>query len=260
MAYEHSIRRYRNWYAKLLRLYSKPYYERFGEGMEQTFSDLLRERAEEERGLFGCALWMFVETSAGIIRENITFIIMQKSIIHLALATVSILMVPLVAMQFTSEVNWDLFDFAFMGTLIFGTGLVYQLIARKAGTVAYRAAVGVALTAAFLLVWINGAVGIIGNEGNPANLMYFAVLAVGLIGAFIARLEPRGMARALFATALVQMLVPVIALLILKSPFGAAGVVGVFGLNGFFAMLFVGSGLLFRRASATNTTEATKRT
>jgi hypothetical protein len=45
------MRRYRHWYAKLLRLYPKPYYERFGEGMEQTFNDLLRERAEEKRGL-----------------------------------------------------------------------------------------------------------------------------------------------------------------------------------------------------------------
>lgn len=63
MAFEDSIRRYRHWYAQLLRLYSKPYYARFGEGMEQTFNDLLRERAEEERGVLGCALWMFAETS-----------------------------------------------------------------------------------------------------------------------------------------------------------------------------------------------------
>ena len=78
MASEHSIARYRNLYAKLLRLYPKPYRERFGKGMEQTFSDLLRERRDAERGLFAFALWMFVETSAGIIRENITFIIVHN--------------------------------------------------------------------------------------------------------------------------------------------------------------------------------------
>ncbi len=118
----------------------------------------------------------------------------------------------------------------------------------------YRVAVGVALAAAFLLVWVNGAVGIIGNEGNPANLMYFGVLAVGVIGALIARLEPHGMARALFATAFAQMLVPVIALIIWQpqvTSWGAAGVVGVFILNAFFATLWLGSALLFRRASAT---------
>jgi hypothetical protein len=248
------MRRYRHWYAKLLRLYPKPYYERFGEGMEQTFNDLLRERAEEERGLFGCALWMFVETFAGIMRENITFILMQnitKRLSVWAAVVALILMVPLVAMQFTDEVIWTLFDFVFMGALLFGTGLAYELVARKAGTIAYRVAVGLALAAAFLLVWINGAVGIIGSEDNPANLLYGGVLAIGFIGAIVARFHPHGMARALFATALAQALVPVIAFIIWKPSFAEApGILGVFVLNAFFVMLFVGSALLFRRASA----------
>ena len=37
---------------------------------------------------------------------------------------------------------------------------------RKTGDAAYRTAVGVALAAAFLLIWVNGAVGIIGSENN----------------------------------------------------------------------------------------------
>jgi len=245
MVSEHSIRRYRHWYAKLLRLYPKPYHERFGEGMEQTFNDLCRERAEEESGLFGCALWMFVETSVGILRENMTM--QNKSIIRIVLTTAFILLLPLLAMQFTDEVVWNLADFVVAGALLLGTGFTYELVARKGGNIAYRAAVGIALAAALLLVWMNLAVGIIGNEDNPANLMYVGVLAVGLIGAVIARLEQRGMARALFATALAQALVPVIALIIWR-PSVTSDVLGVFGLNAFFAMLFVGSALLFRRA------------
>src|SRR3989304_6473156 len=102
--------------------------------MEQTFNDLLRERAEVERGLFGCALWMFVETSAGIFRENITFIIMQnKNIIGIVLAAAFILLLPLLAMQITDEVVWDLADFAVAGALLVGTGLICELAARKAG-------------------------------------------------------------------------------------------------------------------------------
>ena len=122
----------------------------------------------------------------------------------------------------------------------------------KTGNTAYKSAVGLALATPFLLVWVNGAVGVIGNEGNQANLMYFGVIAVGIIGAFIARLEPRGMARALFVTALAQMLVPVIALMIWPpqiTSWGAAGVVGVFVLNAFFATLFLGSAWLFRKAA-----------
>src|SRR3989337_3493437 len=101
MADEHSIRRFRSWYAKLLRLYPKPYRERFGEPMEQTFNDLLRERAEKEERLFGFALWMFVETFAGTMRENATVIMVQKkALVRIALATAFILLLPLIAMQF----------------------------------------------------------------------------------------------------------------------------------------------------------------
>jgi hypothetical protein len=75
MASEPLIRKYRDNYAKLLRFYPKPYRERFGEAMEQTFHDLCRERVKAERGLFSFALWTFFETSAAIIRENATMIV-----------------------------------------------------------------------------------------------------------------------------------------------------------------------------------------
>jgi len=173
-----------------------------------------------------------------------------KAAIRLAIATGIILLLPLIAMQYTDEVVWDLADFVVAGVLLFGTGLAYELMARKGGTVAYRAAVGIALATVFLLVWVNGAVGIIGSENNDANLMYFGVLAVGIIGAIIARLQPLGMARALFVTALAQALVPVIALTIWQpTSWGAAGMFGVFVLNAFFVMLLVGSALLFKRAA-----------
>ncbi len=179
----------------------------------------------------------------------------RRQMWYVALATASILMVPLVAMLFTDEVNWSLFDFIVMGILLFGTGLTYVLISRISDSIAYRTAVGVAVVAGLLLIWLNLAVGIIGSEDNPANHLYAGVLAVGIIGAGIARLRPRGMARTLFATALAQMLVPVIALIIWRPSLEETpGIVGVFILNAFFAALFVVSALLFRRASATEPT------
>ncbi|CAA9566615.1 MAG: hypothetical protein AVDCRST_MAG86-1124 [uncultured Truepera sp.] len=78
---------------------------------------------------------------------------------------------------------------------------------------AYRAAVGVSLAAALGLARLSLGVGMIGADGDPANLMYFGVLAVGIIGAVIARFRPHGMARALLATALAQASVAVIALI-----------------------------------------------
>jgi hypothetical protein len=78
MASEPFLKRCRTWYAKLVRLYPKEHRERFGEGMEQTFNDLCRERVNAGTGLFGFALWMFFETSAAIIRENATTIVRRS--------------------------------------------------------------------------------------------------------------------------------------------------------------------------------------
>ena len=66
-----------------------------------------------------------------------------------------------------------------------------MLLARNA----YRVAVGVALAAAFFLVWMSLGVGVIGADGDPANVMYVGVLGIGIVGAVIARFRPYGMAR-----------------------------------------------------------------
>ena len=152
-----------------------------------------------------------------------------------------ILLLPLLAMQFTEEVAWDLADFAIFGAMLVGACGTYELAARVTRNHAYRAAVGVALATAFILVWMNLAVGIIGNEDNPANLMYGGVLAVGIIGAIIARFQPHGMARALVATALAQALGAVIALI--------AGLGYTLILTGFFVALWLTSARLFRKAA-----------
>ena len=112
----------------------------------------------------------------------------------------------------------------------------------------YRWAVAIALAAAAMLVWLSLGVGIIGKDGDPANLMYFGVLAVGIIGAIIARFEPQGMARALFAAALGQALVTAIALTAgLGLPY--SGPAEILLLNAFFIALFSASAVLFRRAA-----------
>jgi len=152
-------------------------------------------------------------------------------------------------MQITDEVVWDWTDFAVAGALLVGTGLTYVLTARKVDNIAYRSAVGVTLAAALLIVWINLAVGIIGTEDNPANLMYIGVLVVVIIGAIIARFEPIGMSHALFATALAQALVAVIALIAGLGSTGPIWPWDILILNGFFAALWVGSAWLFQKAA-----------
>jgi hypothetical protein len=166
---------------------------------------------------------------------------------------VALMLLPLFAMQVTDEVVWDLADFALFGALLTDAGVTYELLARKTGSTAYRAAVAVALAAAFILVWMNAAVGVIGTERDDANLMYGGVLAVGIIGAIIARFQPSGMARALFATALAQALVAVIALLAGLGSTGSMWPRDNLILTGSFAALWLISAWLFRKAAAEQT-------
>jgi hypothetical protein len=57
--------------------------------------------------------------------------ILSDDVIRVAFATIAVLCVPLIAMQFSDDVNWSAMDFAVAGTLLFGTGLGYVLTARK---------------------------------------------------------------------------------------------------------------------------------
>ena len=202
MAPDRAIGRYRRWYRRLLRLYPTPFRERFGEPMAQTFTDLARERADANRGLLGFALATFAETTAGIMRENMTQIMQTRVVVRWLLITAAVLAIPALAMGFsigvpdpgsgTDGVDWDPMDFAVVGVLVLGTGLLFEYASTRNNTLTYRAAVGIAVAAGLFLIWANLAVGMIGDEGNPANLMYVLVLAVALIGVSVAPLRAAG--------------------------------------------------------------------
>lgn len=92
------------------------------------------------------------------------FIIMQnKRLIIIVLTSVIILLIPLIAMQFTDEVNWTLFDFIIAGALLLGTGLMCELSIRKINKIKYRIAICLALLVVLLLIWVELAVGIFGT-------------------------------------------------------------------------------------------------
>ena len=168
-----------------------------------------------------------------------------------------ILLLPLVAMQFTDEVVWDAFDFAAAAALLIGAAVTYELVARTRATVEYRAAVAVAVATGFILVWANGAVGIIGREHEHVNMIFAAVLAVALVGALIARFRPRGMARAMVATALAQVLVAVIAF---SAGWGAADPSwprDILLATAFFTPLWLISAGLFRKTAGMDVAKGT---
>lgn len=117
---------------------------------------------------------------------------------------VLLLIIPFVAMQFTAEVNWTAGDFIFAGVMIGTVGLLFELAARKTGDRTYRGGVAAALGASFLTVWATGAVGMIGSEANPYNLLFAVPILVALGGSIIARFRAQGMARAMLAAGIVN--------------------------------------------------------
>ena len=145
--------------------------------------------------------------------------------------------------------DWDIVDFAVFGAMLVTVGVIYKLIKRQSQNVIYRLAAAVALATGFLLIWANAAVGIIGDESNDANLMFFGVVAVGLIGGVVTRLQAPGMARALLATALAQALVAAIALIGGLGSTAAAWPKDIVIVNGLFVALWLLSAALFRKAA-----------
>lgn len=161
----------------------------------------------------------------------------------------ALLCVPAVAMQFTSEVNWGPEDFIAMGGLLALALGGYELLAMKAVNRAYRVASALTILGIFLLIWINLAVGIIGDEGNDANWMFLALPVVAIAGALASRFRASGMARTLFAMAGVEVLIAAVAI------FGKLGIEGpiwprdVLGVTVILTAIWLLSGALYRHSA-----------
>ena len=166
-------------------------------------------------------------------------------------SAIALLLTPLVAMQFTREVQWDETDFIVMGVMLGTAGLLFELAVRIGSGWAWRAGAALAVLGFFLLVWVNLAVGIIGSEDNPANLAFALVPTVMIGGAIVARFRAAGLARALAATALVQIVIGLVALAFRLGEGSAIWPRDVIGASLIFATLWLVSAGLFARAAAT---------
>lgn len=153
-----------------------------------------------------------------------------------------LLLLPWMAMRIDAEgVHWTGGDFAVMGAMLLAVCITYEIAARLARNNAFIVASGLAAGAAFLMTWANLAVGIISSENNPVNQLFFAVVAVAIVGALVARLRPVGLAWAMVATALAQVGVWLYAWL--------AGHGQVLVFTAVMCVLWLSSAALFRRAA-----------
>lgn len=172
-----------------------------------------------------------------------------------AVITLLILSIPLIAMQFTQEVDWGVGDFIVMGILIFSMAVAYVLLARYAPNFIHRAAIGSAAGTTFLMIWANLAVGLIGAGSHAGNLMYIGVVAVVIIGTYFSRFTAKGMELTMFCAALSILLIAVIALLANMQSYPGSSIAEIISVNAFFALLYCISGLLFRYLALQQTPE-----
>ncbi len=163
-----------------------------------------------------------------------------------ALATLLVLSIPLIAMQFTNEVNWSLADFILMGALLFSAGASYILITRYANNFVYRLAMAAAIGSTLLMIWANLAVGLIGSGPHAGNLFYGGVVVLIVAGAILSNLKAKGMQYAMFTAAGSLVLLASIALLSKMQEYPGSSVQEIIGVNAFFATLYLLTGLLFR--------------
>jgi hypothetical protein len=177
---------------------------------------------------------------------------LTKSILTVALVTLGLLLIPLIGQQFSAEVNWTLSDFVAAGTLLFGTGSAFVFISRMAQNSMYKVAGGLALITLLFLVWSNLAVGLIGSEDEPANLMYFGIVFIGILGSIFSRFKALGMSYTSFAMAGGIVLIAIIALTMGMQDYSGSSVSEILAINAFFIVPFALSGLLFRQAIQDN--------
>ncbi len=115
-----------------------------------------------------------------------------------------LLLLPAVAMRFTAEVNWTGSDFVFAAVLLFGSAGLVELAMRASSSLAYRAGAVAAIGTAVLTIWSNAAVGMIGSEDNPYNLLFLGVIALALVGSAVGRFRAPGTAITMLVAAIAQ--------------------------------------------------------
>lgn len=114
-------------------------------------------------------------------------------------------------MRITGQGDWTAFDYVVAALLLGSVCAGVELAMHLSTSWAYRLAAIMTVGGGFLMVWANLAVGIIGNEGNPQNLIFYAVLLIGLTGALYTRFDPKGLKWTLRTMAAAQLAVFLIA-------------------------------------------------
>ena len=124
----------------------------------------------------------------------------------------AIWLLPFIAKQFTDEVQWTTSDHVFWAFMLAIPGAIVDLVSRMTPNWFYRGGVIIALGTSFVITWANLAVGIVGNEENPTNLIFFGVVAIAMLGSPLVGFKASRLRWVFYLTAAAQALSAVTAL------------------------------------------------
>ena len=136
--------------------------------------------------------------------------------------------------------------------LALACSVIFLVILRiaKPDNKTYKSALALGLFGGFMILWIEGGVGINGPSHVVTEWIEISVFSVGIVGAVIARFQPKGMSYALLATGLAQMAAIGVAIMYDLHTLEGSSVAEIGMLNSFFALIFFGSSYLFKKASS----------
>lgn len=86
-----------------------------------------------------------------------------KRRIYIFTAIVFLLLLPLIAIQFTEQVNWSVFDFGIAALLLFGIGFLCEVMSSKIKTLKHKILFCGVLLLLLFIIWAELAVGVFGT-------------------------------------------------------------------------------------------------
>ncbi len=167
------------------------------------------------------------------------------------LITILLLLFPLYGEFYIDGWNWGPMGFVAAFVMIFSTLLIWELITRKSTSKFYKTGVGLAMFGCFAIIWWNLAVGFIGWEDNPINILFFLIVLIALGWGIVAKFNSKWSERAMYVTAAAQFVAPIIGLLMWQgaTTFREGGAIEILTRNLFFVLIWIMAALCFRYAA-----------
>ena len=155
----------------------------------------------------------------------------------------------LLALPLIFDAPWSLFDYLTVGFALCAAALLVEVGLRLSSDAFFRLGACIAIGTGLLLAWVNGAVGFLGDENNPANLMFFLVHGTALLTAIDGQFRAAALERAMRLAALVQLVVGAIGYFGGFAEPGSRGIYEVVLGTSLFCGLWLTAAALFRHAA-----------